>query len=134
MALIHTLNLNNKIVAVRKQPGWYVIGFKSIYTARHVHYNLPPDPYMYLSREFRTLTIEKLGKDRMGIMDPVQDVGYHLNSVPFKTFAVLPFEKQLGLIIIHGDPDDEEDTEMFKFKNVQVVDPSTLYNRTINSS
>lgn len=96
-----------------------------MYTARHVHYNMPHDPWMHLSREHRSLTIEKMGKTRQGIVDPVQDVGYHMTSMLYKDFVVIPFEKNLGIVLIHGDPEDEEDDEIFKFKNVQVVDPVT---------
>lgn len=124
MNQIHTLHSGNKTIALRERDSsWYVLGFRSMYTARNVHYKLPPEPKMRLSRSHMTLTIQKSPLINANIIDPIQDVGYHMQSILYRDFAVLPFTKGLGIVLIHGDPMDEEDEHRFLFTNVQIVDP-----------
>ena len=105
----------------------YVIGFKSSILARKVHYNMDPEPVLRLERKDRInitnevnsllaelnvsgvdnevyidvmsmLYVPKMSNPG-GIMDPMNDGGFHLQEEPLEDLYMMPFEKNIGMIL-----------------------------------
>lgn len=106
----------------------YVIGFQNPIMARKVHYNIHPLPYLHLDRgesidiSFELsdslsslgvvndhndkvtidvsskLTIPKMDLEG-SIHNPLNDAGFHLCEVPLEDIYMMPFDKNVGVIL-----------------------------------
>jgi len=130
----------------------YVVGFKSPILARKVHYNIDPEPVLRLERANRINIKHELNTclDELGIggvdndvyidvlsmlyvpktrniggpMDPMNDGGFHLEELPLEDFYMMPFDKNIGIVL----PYDlfMEDSKNLVF-HCQVIDPVDSY-------
>ena len=135
---MYTLKLGNKTVSINHQDRHYIIGFKSIFMARKVHYNMSPEP-VFLLLSNKTIKIPKeqgfldvltidynatlsISKCKGTIWEPMNDIGYHLEEHERDAFLSFPIKKQLGIIMPYELI--EETPEKFMFKSY-VIDPIT---------
>ena len=126
----------------------YVIGFKTPVMARKVQYNCHPDPTLRIERSdfinitqevntsleilgiagvnssisidvFATLYILKMNHPG-GVSNPMNDGGFHLEEYALEDLYMMPFEKNIGLIMPYLIRDDDKKYMVF---TCQVIDP-----------
>lgn len=135
----YCIKQGNKYVGLHDKDHSYVIGFRSPVQARHVQYNMHPEPDLTLRRlnqkmdvsfevslGLRELQVEKQLRSPI-VIDPdvilrvpkapqresvLNDGGYHLATVVADDFICMPFTHFVG-IIIPNDVLEENDDEIF---------------------
>ena len=130
----------------------YIVGFKSSILARKVHYNIDPEPILRLERAHRidisnelNTCLDELGISGVdnrvyidvmsmlyvpkaqhpgGILDPMNDGGFHMEEHPLEDLYMMPFDKNIGIVL----PYDlfMEDSKKLVFY-CQVIDPVDSY-------
>jgi hypothetical protein len=107
----------------------YIIGFKNVFLARKIHYNIHPEPSIRLERsDFIDITkdVKKsfnaigLNSDSIdskitidvfskiyipkmlpsgGYYNPMNDGGYHVEEISIEDLFLMPFEQNIGVIL-----------------------------------
>lgn len=104
---MYTLKRGSKTVGFYSGNTSYVIGFKSVVHARSVQYSLNPNPkFMLLKSEpvFKDELVANMEstlfipKCKGSALDPMNDIGLHLNKVELKDYYMLP-HKGVGILI-----------------------------------
>lgn len=145
---VHMLRRGPNYVGIADGP--YVIGFESITLARWMHYSLHPEKQLRIERTHRidvsedvntqmlslgldtNLQVEKLTIDpeakliipkmQGSALDPMNDIGLHLDSMMTEDFMMMPFSKRVGIIMPYTiDSEDGESAVL----SAHVVDPCT---------
>jgi len=139
---VYTLKIKNKTVSLQYKKHHYIIGFKNVLFARKVHYSLHPEPKFTIVRDNDIDLSKHLSEEGYDIslnidpnatlfipkcvgtsLDPMNDVGIHLNKHSENEFLTYPITKHLGIIMPYKLYEENEDE--FIFKSV-VIDPILL--------
>ena len=133
------LRQGSKYVGFRQMERSYVVGFRSVYQARHVQYTMHPSADLSLRRQNPPIDISKdmeAGMDQLSMRRPLQspvilepgahlvipkapvdmppelqDGGYHVLTVPGEDFLTMPLTRHVG-IVITSDIIEETDTNI----------------------
>ena len=132
-----SLKIGNKTMSMLHYQKHYVIGFKNLTIARKVQYTIETNPTLDIVRgddiKFErtfgdvdliinldttaSLFISKCSGSRW---DAINDIGYHLHEYKDEEFFLLPFEKNLGIIVAYNIKEETDDEFMF---DSYVIDP-----------
>jgi hypothetical protein len=123
---INTIRFGNKTVGLMQMDNYYILGFPSATHARAVQFSMVHDPTeLTFVRQARgtevhaVLHIPKVSAEEM--MDPWNDVGFHIQPEPFEEFLMTPFNKGVGVIMPYDLLDETE--EAFTFES-QLIEPN----------
>lgn len=130
MRSVYTLQRGNKTVGIHASSKPLVIGFVKLNHVKAVHYNMHPDPetriqviknvseatYMLDGTQMKiipesTLFIPKCTGDSM---HPMNDGGFHLNTMKDTDFYALPLTHNVGIIVPYELVDEDEHEFMFR--------------------
>jgi len=116
---VYTINRGHKTLSVVHRQTHYVLGFKTPVLAKRIMYNLHPDPVFTLVRDNNidlspqlyeagfidvNLSIDVaatlfIPKCKGSPLDPMNDVGYHMNFHTEEEFIMFPINQNLGIIM-----------------------------------
>ena len=127
----------------------YVIAFENLTCARHVQFNLHPEPHIRLLRDSRTdVDVTSHLQERIdqeldestkvvinmngvvqfprmqhpgGALHPMNDGGFNLDTVNACDALLMPFQKNIGVILPLDILGDDEDTIVM---SCNVIDPA----------
>jgi len=139
MNQIFSINRGYKTFGLTSSKRHYVIGFKNALTARKIMHSLQPEAIPTLLRnepellsyaeEGLALTIDSsatlfIPKFKGAGDDPMNDGGYHINTVEYSDFLMYPVTKNLGVIVPYVLIDESDDE--FTYRS-HVIDPMLFY-------
>lgn len=146
----HLIKQGHKCLGLQHCNASYVVGFKNPLLARKVHYTLHPEADKRIRLE-RSVTFDvtddvtdglgSLGINYVGqkvtidtqallhlpkhgaggVLDPMNDVGFHLDIVEACNFYMYPFERNLGVIMPYELLEESAD-ELVMWSHV--IDPT----------
>lgn len=132
---MYTICRGNKIISVRSNNKDYIIGFNKVIIAKKIQYNIHPEPKIILLRSNiqkikegdLTLSIDNdatlfIEKHNGCALNPMNDGGYHINTVNINEFMLYPYSKNIG-VVLPFNLIDESECE-FIFKSIVVDTPS----------
>ena len=112
----YTLKSGNKTLGINDNDVHYIVGFRNVYHARRVQYNMHPTPKISLVRRGKPLkrndphddividTEAKLFIPKQelngGPHHPLNDGGWHLDTTDYDKLLMVPFKHRVGLIVV----------------------------------
>ena len=124
------LKNNSKTVGMIHKERSYVVGFKKALVCRNVLHSLHPDPKFTLIRGellyekgifFDTDSTLFIPKFQGKISNPLNDGGYHLDSMTDEYFYNMPFLKGVGIICPYLLLDEDSNEFIFKSHVVDIL-------------
>lgn len=113
---VYILKQGNKTLSIKYHDRHYMIAFKNVAMARNIHYTIHPEPQLTLLRkpDHDNLAMLFINKHTQGSpLDPMNDVGFHLNQLSYKEFLEIPSKNNLGIILSYNIADDSLDEMAF---------------------
>ena len=136
-----TINNAKKTISTIYREKHYVVGFSNQVLARHVQYNLPQEPIVYITKkdqncldidlEFNNTNLkvalyasaELYIQKTKYIDDAIDSIlysPYHLDTVKYEDFMCYPIDKMLGIVLPEEIIEEDEDLMVL---HCQVIDP-----------
>lgn len=130
---IYTVKNNNQYVCCKYHDKRYLIAFRSVHHARHVQYNLQPDPKIITVNDTKRQTLI-IQKNKSAHLHPVDDMGYWVGSMSIDYVSRLPSEQGIGVVLLQELL--QENSLWFTFGGVMIdppedgptIVPSTIQN------
>lgn len=155
MKHFYCIKQGSKYVGLRDNNASYVLGFKSVVQARHVQYNMCPDPALELKRVKPILDVTAevaLGLKQLDIHKPIQspvvidpdvmlripkpptdlpesmkDGNFHLETLKAEEFICMPFTNHVGIIILNDVIDENIKEIIFECDLVEPIFDTSLF-------
>ena len=118
---MYTIGRSNRTISIKSQSNDFVIGFKNVLHARQTIYCMHPDVDIKLYRGIPypqkfditayPSTLLYVRKMKGDFMDPMNDGGFHMNTIKEEEYVDILTKTDMGLLMPHSLV-NEDDIEM----------------------